>query len=309
SPRKSGAMGSHIVALALLAAAGWGAGSPLSKLGMERGGTPNQVALTVLTISATSYWTALVVRGEAVFEHAAWVVGLFVVTGLFATAMARVLTFEGVDRLGSSVNSAGVNTRPVWATVMAVVLLGESVTLQMTAGIVVVVGGLVVLAFSEGGDISGWETRHLLFPLTAAVAFGAGSVARRFAFTASAVTPLEGAAINETAGLVGMLAYVAVRNGSLGGVREALRAPRRSYAFFAGSGAVNALALLALFEALSRGRVVVVDPLSSPTSLFAIVFTAIFLRKVERVTRRVVVGAALVVTGVVLITGPQLLAL
>lgn len=295
-----------IVALAILAAAGWGAGSPMSKLGMERGGSPYQVALTVVAVSSVVYWTILLVTGGPILDIQPWVIALFIVAGIVATALARILTFAGVDRLGSSINSAGVNTRPVWASIMAVFILGETVTLQMGLGIIVVVIGLIVVAFSEGGDLTGWEIRHLAFPLTAAVAFGAGSVVRRFAFTTTSITPLEGAALNEVAGLAGLLVFVVARNPSASSLKGALSAPRKAYAFFFGSAVVNAFALLALFEALSRGPVVVVDPLSSPTSLFAILFTFIFLRQVERVTRRLLVGALLVITGVVLITGPDL---
>ena len=294
-----------MVGLAILAAAGWGAGSPLSKLGMERGGSPYQVALTVVTISGVAYWTALAVSGVNILSVAPWVIALFLITGVFATAFARILTFEGVERLGSSINSAGINTRPVWASVLAVVFLGETVTAQMGVGILVVVVGLVIVAFSEGGDLSGWEPHHLVFPLGAAVAYGIGSVIRRFAFTSTTITPLQGAALNETAGFVGILAFLAIQNPGLEEFKGAFVAPRRAYAFFAGSAVMNAFALLALFEALSRGPVVVVDPLSSPTSLFAILFTFIFLRRIERVTRRLLLGALLVITGVVLITGPD----
>lgn len=294
-----------MVSLAILAAAGWGAGSPLSKLGMENGGSPYQVALTVVTISGAAYWAALAVRGADILSLAPWVIGLFLVTGVFATAFARILTFEGVERLGSSINSAGINTRPVWASILAVIFLGETVTPQMGVGILVVVVGLMFVAFSEGGDLSGWEPHNLVFPLGAAVAFGTGSVIRRFAFTSTNITPLQGAALNETAGLVGILAFLAIQNPGLEEFRGALAAPRKAYAFFAGSAFMNAFALLALFEALSRGPVVVVDPLSSPTSLFAILFTFIFLRQIERVTRRLLLGALLVITGVVLITGPD----
>lgn len=292
-----------VVVLALLTAAGWGASDPLSKAGMERGGTPFQVALTVVFVSVVVYWAALLARGSAVLSYPAWVLGLFVATGLAATALARVLNYVGVQRAGASINAATVNTRPVWATVLAVVLLGEAVTVQGAVGIVVVVAGLVVLAFSEGGDISGWRLRDLLFPLAAALTFAGGNVARRYAFTTSEVSAIEGVAINETAGLVGLVVFLLLRHGR--DIDEFLRAPRRAYAYFVGCGLLSALSLFALFEALDRGRVVIVDPLSSPTSLFAILFTFLFLREFETVTRRLVVGAVLVVTGVVLITGPQ----
>ena len=302
-------MSLDIAVLALLAAACWGAGSPLSKLGMEHDGTPAQVALTVVTVSAALYWAGLFVGGTSLFERAPWVLALFVATGLVSTALARLLTFAGIDRLGSSVNSAGINTRPVWASVLAVVVLGETVTLQMAVGIGVTVAGLVALAVSDGGDRSGWSRYEFAIPLAAALAYGVGNVVRRYAFTASSVTPLEGVALNETAGIAGMVGYLLARSGSLAGFRERLRAPRRAYAFFAGSAVLNALALFVLFEALSRGPVVVVDPLSAPTSLFSILLTAVFLREVERVTRRVLVGAGLVIAGVVLITGPPVLTL
>lgn len=298
-------MQADVVVLALLTAVSWGASAPLSKLGLNAGGRPIQVALTVVAVSVVAYWIAFLAMGETLLGYPLWVLGLFVATGLAATALARALSYSGVERLGASVNSAGINTRPVWASLLAVFLLGETLTAQMGLGILVVVAGLVALALSEGGDVSGWELHQLAFPLAAAVTFAAGNVARRYALTTTDVTPIAGVAVNETAGLVGLLGYLLLRHGN--DVGSALAAPRRAYAFFVGAGLLNALALFTLFAALDRGRVVVVDPLSSPTALFAILLTVVLLRDVERVTRRLVVGAVLVVTGVVLITGPQLL--
>lgn len=300
-------MPTDVVALALVTAAAWGAASPLTKLGLDRGGTAFQAALTVVGVSVVVYWVAVVATGGRLATHPPWVYALFVATGLAGTALARALAFEGVDRLGASVNSAGINTRPVWASLLAVGLLGEVVTVQMALGIAIVVAGLVALALSEGGDVAGWDLADLVFPLAAALLFGGSNVARRFAFEATRVTALEGVAMNEAAGLVGLVGFLLVR--SEAGPRRALAAPRRAYAFFVAAGLLSALALFTLFEALDRGQVVVVDPLSSPTSLFAILYTAVFLRRLERVTGRLLVGAALVVAGVALITGPQVLVL
>lgn len=296
-----------VIALALLTAIGWGASDPLSKMGMKHGGTPFQVSLTVVFVSVVAYWGALVLRGEAIFSHSLWIIGLFIATGLTATALARLLSYIGVQRAGASVSSATVNTRPVWATMFAVIFLGEAVTIQGILGILIVVAGLITLAFSKGGDVEGWEITDLLFPLAAALTFAAGNVARRFAFTETNITALEGVAINETAGLFGLLLFLLFRHGR--NFDEFLVAPRRAYAYFVGCGLFSALSLFMLFEALNRGRVVIVDPLSSPTSLFAILFTFLFLKEVESVTRQLVLGAVFVVTGVVLITGPQLLTL
>lgn len=296
-------MALDVVALALLTAVLWGASEPISKLGLERGGSPFQVALTVVVVSTIAYWAALLVRGGRVFVHEPAALAIFAFTGLLGTALARVITYTGTQRVGASINSAGINTRPVFATIGAVLFLGEVLTLQTAVGIVIVVAGLIALALSRGGDIRGWRPRDLVFPLGAAMAFAAGNVIRRFGFTTTDITPLEGVALNETAGLIGLLAYIVMRHG--GDVRGFLAAPRRAYLYFIGTGALSAVALFSLFEALDRGQVVIVDPISSPTSLFALLFTAILLRDVERITRRLVLGVLLVITGVVLITAPQ----
>jgi len=297
----------EVVSLAILTAVGWGASDPLSKMGMEHGGTPFQASLTVIFVSVVVYWGALLIQGLSPMALAPWVVGLFIVTGLVATSLARVLSYTGIQRAGASVSTATVNTRPVWATVMAVAFLGEAITAQAILGILFVVAGLIALAFSEGGDITGWNNVDLLFPLAAALIFAVGNVTRRFAFTETNTTALQGVAINETAGLVGLLVYLLYRHGN--DFDSFLRAPKRAYAYFVGCGLLSAFSLFVLFAALSRGRVVIVDPLSSPTSLFAILFTALFLRGIEVITRQLIVGAVLVVVGVVLMTGPQFLVL
>jgi drug/metabolite transporter (DMT)-like permease len=294
-----------VIGLALLTAAGWGISDPLSKAGMERGGSPFQAALAVVTVSVVGYWMVLSIRGFDLLSLPGWVLGAFLGIGLVSTALARLLNYVGVQRAGASVNSATVNTRPVWATIVAVAFLGEAITAQGAFGIGCIVGGLVLIALSGGGDVSGWNKRDLLFPLAAAVTFAVGNTARRYLFTQTAVTPLEAVALNEFAGLLGLIAILLYRE--RGDLRDYLDAPREAYAYFVGCGMLSALSLFALFAALDRGRVVVVDPLSSPTSLFAITATALFFGGVESVTPRLVVGALSVIAGVVLITGPQFL--
>jgi uncharacterized membrane protein len=62
------------------------------------------------------------------------------------------------------------------------------------------------------------------------------------------------------------------------------------------------LAQVANFIALGRGQLSVIIPLLNTTPLFTVFFSALFLRDVERVNLRVILGAGLMVAGVVLIT-------
>ena len=66
-------------------------------------------------------------------------------------------------------------------------------------------------------------------------------------------------------------------------------------------GTFVGLSYVALFEAFYRGTVSIVAPIVATESLFGVVFSALLLRRTERVGPRLVLGAALVVTGGALI--------
>ncbi|WP_336001542.1 EamA family transporter [Halorientalis halophila] len=290
-----------VYALALLPAVIWGFGPIFDKRGMDAGGGATQAAIVVVVVDTVLYWLALLVTSwpDPFAGLTPELVAVFAVAGLFGTAMGRILVFAGVERVGASINSAGISTRPLFTTLLALGFLGEPLGPLTGIGIVVLVGGLIVLTYSKGGDVSGWRPRDVLFPVSAAAVFGAGNVLRRYGFGDTAATPLQAVAVNETAALVALAAYALATRGT-----DPLDAPLASYQYFTGSGVLTAVALLSFFTALSMdaGRVAVVDSLAATAPLFTTVFAAVLLRDVERVTRGVVVGALLVVVGAIFVT-------
>lgn len=290
-----------VYVLALVPAVLWGLGPIFDKRGMDAGGSSLQAALVVVVVDSTLYWLALFAlrwpNPLAGLQLSAILV--FVLAGVVGTALGRLAVFAGVERVGASINSAGISTRPLFATLLAVVALGEPVGALTAVGVAVLVGGLVVLTYSRGGDLAGWRPRDLVFPVGAAAIFAVGNALRRFGFTDTPATPLQAVAINETAALVVLAAYAVVATRE-----DVLSAPRASFRYFTGSGLLTAAALLSSFAAFSlpEGRLAIVDPLGATAPLFTTLFAAIFLRDVERVTRGVVAGAGLVVAGAVLVT-------
>jgi drug/metabolite transporter (DMT)-like permease len=285
----------EVYALALVPAVLWGFSPVLSKRGMAAGGSSLQASLTLVVVDTTLYLGALLVlQGVDAFGSVTpTAAAVFLGAGFVGTALGRLATFTGVDRVGASINSAGISSRPLFATVLAAGFLGQAVRPVVGVGILVLVAGLVVLALSKGGDLSGWRPRDLLFPLAAAFCFGAGNVARAYGLAEfPATTLLEAVALNEAGAFVALAAYglVAARG-------DIFDAPRETYAYFAGSGTITAVALVALFAALELGRVAVVDPLAATAPLFTTVFAGVLLKDLERVTKGVVLGAALVVVG------------
>lgn len=296
-----------VVALALLPAILWGYEPIISKRGLNAGGRSMQAALTAVVTAAAIYWGALVVLhgpAGAVAGLAPADVGIFVAGGLVGTAVGRLGMFESFHRVGASISTAAMNVRPLFATVIALVWLGEPVGPLVGVGVVVLVAGLVVLTVSKGGDLGGWAPRDLLFPLAASLAFAVGNVVRRFGLTTTDTGVLQAVAINETAALVGLGGYVLARN------PEALTGPPRStYRYFVVSGGITSVALVSMFAAFDRGPVAVVDPITALSPLFTTAFAYVLLRDLERVTRGVVVGVVLVVVGVGLIVGGERLLL
>lgn len=289
-----------VYAFALVPALLWGFSPVLEKRGMANGGRSLQAAIVVVTVDALVYWAALLATGSGIpFAGVdSWAIGVFLVGGLVGTALGRIAVFAGVHRVGASVNSAAISVRPLFATVIAFVWLGESVGALTGLGVVVLVVGLVVLTASRGGDLAGWSARDLLIPLAAALAFAVGNVIRRFGLTTTDVSVLQAVTLNETAALVALVAFVLAS-----GRREAvLGAPRVTYRYFAGAGLLTAVALLALFEGFDRGPVAIVDSLAGTAPLFTALFAAVLLGDLEQVTKGVVGGAALIVIGAALIT-------
>ena len=68
------------------------------------------------------------------------------------------------------------------------------------------------------------------------------------------------------------------------------------------SGLASAFGVTSLYLSLDRVSVVIASPVAGANPLVAIIMTHIFLQRLERVSRRTVIGAVLVVAGVALVT-------
>ncbi|NUB90183.1 DMT family transporter [Haloterrigena sp. SYSU A121-1] len=291
----------EVLALALVPAILWGFTPIFDKRGMAAGGDSVQASLVVALVDSGIYWLVIAaLHGRSAFsELTLEILAVFAFAGVVGTAVGRIAIFVGVDRVGASLNSAILSTRPLFATLLALTWLGEPLGPVTGVGIVVLVAGLALLTASRGGDLSGWTPRDLLWPIAAAATFAVANVARRYGMLETPLSALEAVALNETAGLVALVAYVFAVGG-----RDALERPRESYRYFTGSGLLTAVAMLSLMTALGleSGRIALVDPLVATAPFFTLVFAAVLLRDIERVTKGVVAGAALIVVGAALIT-------
>ena len=217
----------------------------------------------------------------------------FVLAGLVGTTAGRLLRFLSIDRVGASVAAALINLHPFISAGLAILLLGEAVTSRIVGGTVVIVAGTTLL--SASGRVQGFRPAQLLFPLLSALAFGAVAILRKLGLGGTG--PLVGFAVNVTTALVAVTAFVVAT-----GHRHRARCSPRSLGYLIAAGVTENAGVLLNVVALGAGAVTVVTPLVGTMPLFVLALSALFLRDVERLGARLVVGTLLIVLGVYLIT-------
>jgi drug/metabolite transporter, DME family len=218
----------------------------------------------------------------------------FIVGGIFAPGLGRTLNFVGIGRVGVARAVPIVNSSPMFASIFAVVLLGEAWPLQNVTGTSLVILGVVILSSVKSAE-GEWRKMDVIYPVLGAMSFGVSSTFRKAGLLVDNI-PLLGAAITASTGLVFTLALLQARGG-----RKIFVVPRRVIGWHLAAGLFNSAAMLLVFYALSVGQVVIVEPLVAANPVLSTILTAIFLKDLESVSRRVVVGVLCTVAGTLLI--------
>src|SRR5437667_9074383 len=111
-----------------------------------------------LVVGTVGLWAAVLLTGGFGRPSAAGV-AFFVLAGLIGTVGGRLLRFVSIDKVGASIAAALINLNPLVAATLAILLLGERVTVPTLVGTVVIVLGAVLL--SGGGRAIGFRPWHL----------------------------------------------------------------------------------------------------------------------------------------------------
>ncbi|HKA61837.1 MAG TPA: EamA family transporter [Methylomirabilota bacterium] len=245
-----------------------------------------------VVVGALAAWiaTLILVPWQAYTWRA---VPYFVFSGVVGTAGGRLFRVLAIQKVGAPVAAAVNNLAPLVATGLAIVLLGEHVTAPILGGTLVIVAGTILLSLS--GRYVGFRARHLVYPFIAASCFGTVAIVRKLGL--STAGPLFDAAINVTAALLASTAFVAA-SGNLG----SLRCDRRSLLWFVAGGIAENSGVFLVLLALGFGDVSVVIPLAGTAPLFVLLIAYLFPSESNRLNWRVILGAVLIVVGVVLLS-------
>ena len=217
----------------------------------------------------------------------------FLVAGAVAPGLSNLFITAGIREAGSSRASVAFGVAPLFAVTIAVVAFDER------PGPAVLVGALLIVAGGAALALEPERPRHvrrigIVLALVGAALFALRDNLVRHLSLENDVPSMTAGAATLAAGLVVTSAVVLVR-------RNRIVWPRAVVVRWLLPGLFVGLSYIALFEAFYRGTVSVVAPIVATESLFGVVFSALLLRRTELVGPRLVLGAALVVTGGALI--------
>jgi drug/metabolite transporter (DMT)-like permease len=276
-------------ALALAAAGLFGAALVLTQFGL-RHMPSNQGALVSIPVATALLW----MLAPFVVDWDAWnapALMIFAAVGLLFPAVVSLLTFESNRRMGPSATGAFGNLAPLFAVLLAAVLLGEAPRWQQWLGIAAIVVGAVLVSFERRWLDASWPAHTLLLPLMAAAIRG----------LIQPVTKLGlGFWPNPfAAGLIGYSTSSFVVAAASWKRWPARWSPAGAF-WFACVGLCNGAAAVIMYAALARGPVSVVAPLVALYPLVTLILSAALLGQ-ARAGAPQAGGVALMVAGVVLL--------
>ena len=218
----------------------------------------------------------------------------FIAGGIFAPGVGRFMTFKSIERVGVARAVPITNTAPMFSSILAVLVVGESWPPQNILGTSLVILGVVILSHTRTEN-SQWRKLDLVYPVLAAIAFAVSSNLRKLGLLIASL-PLMAATVSATTALV----FTVIFQQAQGGWRT-FALSRRSFGWFVATGVAHTTAMLSSFYALSFGKIVIVDPLISASPVLTLFLSTLFLKDLESITPRVVMGAICTVIGSILV--------
>lgn len=256
--------------------------------------TPMTATFASLLIHSVVLWIAVFAMGGIPEVELAGAVAI-VATGLLQPAI-RQFHYTGIHKIGTSRAVTLRNSYPILTVIAGVLFLGETLTLLGSVGTVLVVGGIVLTSWRIEKNVPSFRWTFLFYPIATVMLTSVVHPLRRYALLQSN-EPLFFAA------LVGPVALLSLAVFYLSpACQEKIVWDRRAAWPIILSGSFETAAVLLMLMAFASGPVAVVSPISATAPIWTMIFSAIFLRELEKLDWAAILGTISVVAGVIAIS-------
>ncbi len=282
------------IAAAILAGLFYALTSLFSRVGLERA-QPGSAAIVSSWVNALVFWPIfLVVLPLGLLRSMAVIP--FIAAGMAGPFLGRLTLYYAIRRLGVSLSEPLFNAQVVFIALGGVIFFDERITPLGGLGIAILMLGLGLISTNmEAGNIGVVKKkRYLLIPLVSAFFFGISTLVRKVGLSIEPEVFL-GLPVAATSSLFSLYLSAPL-------TRQAISIPRgRVLIPLVLAGCCSATAQFMSLTSINRGDLVVVIPLQNMSPIFTVAITALLLRRLERVTRGVVVGVVFVAGGAALV--------
>jgi DME family drug/metabolite transporter len=217
---------------------------------------------------------------------------LFGIAGLIVPAVSISFATLSVKTIGPGLTAGLSATSPVFAMVVALVFLGETVTGPILVGTLIVIFGIMVIALRSQRTGANWPLWALGLPLIAALSRGISHPIVKTGL-ADLPSPMTAALVSSTVSFMVLATMYVVS-------RRSLPAWNNGYLWFGLCGVFNGIGITGLGYALQLGEVVVVSPLVATTPAFTLLMGHYIFRR-ETISRSSVAAISIIFIGSLLI--------
>ena len=137
------------ILFSLLAASGFAATAVFARTALQRMSTPYGTLLSLFVSTVAAMIIAAVLHPDELLGIGVVALGWLFLVGFLNFPLGRMFNYTSVRMVGVSKASTVVATSPLFATVLAVVILGETVSPITLLGTVAVIGGLALTLNQE----------------------------------------------------------------------------------------------------------------------------------------------------------------
>lgn len=225
--------------------------------------------------------------------------------GVVAFLLSGILVFfgvycmyEGIQRIGASRTAPITRGNMLISSSLAILFLGETTNIMHIIGILLIFIGVVQVSQETGiedSDSRSMSVPNLTFPLVSMLCLGLSSPLVKFGFN-EGVPVTVGLSISRLASLIIGVLFLQY-NG--------LRIWRPFYdgerVLYIAAALIFALITAFVYISLDIAPVIVVRPLRGTSPFFVLLLSHLYLKDLEKITKKLVLGAILIVLGGILI--------
>lgn len=227
----------------------------------------------------------------------------FTGTGLSGSLFARICMFSSIERIGANRTAPIVASNALFATLLAVFVLDESLTAPHFLGIVTIVVGVAAISYQTAESTAVTATRSelailLVIPMSAALLLGSEPIFLSIALAEGA--PLvPGTAVAVTAAFLGYTVYT----GATTGLPSPSIVSEPYITWYVAAAVVTTIGLVTAFTAIEIAPVTVAVPLIQTSPLLVVGLSAVFISpQLEEVTPLIVVSTILIIGGAIVVS-------